>query len=40
MLARFIVNKGVHESWVLVVAFAGLIATTYFRGRSLDATAR
>lgn len=40
MLARFIVNKGVHESWVLVVAFAGLIATTYFRGRSLDATER
>lgn len=40
MLARFIVNKGVHESWVLVVAFAGLIATTYFRGRSLDATTR
>lgn len=40
MLARFIVNKGVHESWLLVVAFAGLIATTYFRGRSLDATTR
>ena len=40
MLARFIVNRGVHESWVLAVAFAGLIVTTYFRGRSLDATAR
>jgi hypothetical protein len=40
MLARYIVSNGIHESWVLAVAFAGLIATAFFRGRSLDATAR
>jgi hypothetical protein len=34
--ARFIVANGVHESWVLAAAFAGVMVVTYKRGRILN----